>query len=48
MRELLRAELAGAGRALTEQQEARVLTHCRAAPTTVPLYVVVLAAELAK
>lgn len=48
VKELLRAEMASQGRTLTEQQESRILTHCRSPQTTAPLYVVVLASELAK
>ena len=48
VKELLRAELASHGRSLNEEQESRILTHCRSPQTTVPLYVVVLASELAK
>ena len=48
VRELVRAELSSYGHSLSSEQENRLLTHCRSPATCVPLYVVVVANDLAR
>lgn len=48
VKELLRADLARLGQGLAEEQESQILTHCRTTATCLPLYVVVMASELAR
>ncbi|ELT90543.1 hypothetical protein CAPTEDRAFT_219276 [Capitella teleta] len=48
VKELSRAEMATLGRSLTEEQEGRILTYCRSPGTCCPLYVVLLANDLAR
>lgn len=47
VKELLRAELVTLGASLNNEEETKVLTHCRTNPTCVPLYVMVLSRHVA-
>lgn len=48
VKELLRAELATLGASLNNEDETKVLTHCRNNPTCIPLYVMVLSRHIAE
>ncbi|XP_060562366.1 nephrocystin-3-like [Ruditapes philippinarum] len=47
VKELLRAELVTLGASLNNEDETKVLTHCRNNPTCIPLYVMVLSRHTA-
>ncbi|KAH3749787.1 nephrocystin-3-like [Dreissena polymorpha] len=47
VKELLRAELVSLGSGLSNEEETKVLTHCRNAATCIPLYVMVLSRHMA-
>ena len=47
VKELLRAELVTLGAGLNNEEETKVLTHCRNSATCIPLYVMVLSRHIA-
>ena len=48
IKELLHAELASLGKSVRQEDELRILTHCRTPATSYPLYVILIATDIAR
>ncbi|KAK2146989.1 hypothetical protein LSH36_575g02042 [Paralvinella palmiformis] len=48
IKELLHAELASLGKSMSQDEEMRLLTHCRTPATSYPLYVILIATDIAR